>query len=219
MRKTCAIRSMTKQPIRVRKTILCRQRRDIFNSRVFIFALLLGGANPSTTGAAESPTAEIPKIVHSDAKQFTENGKTNACALLIMAYGINGEYISAVIKLQNQDGETELVYTVLSGYLNYANGRETYDYVEDAWLASGDISTRSDISAEGRGPSDSAYKAWYTASAYDLYSRIVHSPFELTLVTALHREPYTQTFDQPFDAYVSDAAHKCLKSFEPVAAE
>ena len=157
--------------------------------------------------------AEMPMMVHSDAKRFEENGHVNACALLITATNINGEYISAVIKLLDDDGQTVMDYTVLSGHIDYRNGNEVYDYVENAWLTVDKKTTR-DKSEAGRGPSDYAYQARYRDDALSFYESVVHKPFDLGLVTTMHNQPYTHTFEQPFDQFVMKEAKNCLQAFK-----
>lgn len=156
---------------------------------------------------------DMPMMVHSDAKRDTENNQVRACKLLITANSINGEYISVVIKLIKNDQGNTLEYTVSGGHIDYTNGQETYDYVEKAWLKAGDISTMDQVT-EGRGPSNYAYQAVYRDKPLALYENIVHSSFDLTLTTALHSEPYTQTFDQPFDQVVLKEAKACLHDFQ-----
>lgn len=157
--------------------------------------------------------AGMPMMVHSDAKQFGDDSDINACALLLTATSINGEYISVVIKLLEENGKTAMDYTVLSGNIDYSNGKEVYDYVENAWLTADDVSTRGNVKA-GRGPSDYAYQARYSNNALSFYDSLVHAPFELTLITALHNKPFSHTFEQPFDQFVSTDAESCLQGYK-----
>jgi len=155
---------------------------------------------------------KIPMMVHSDAKSFSDNGRVNACALLITASNINGEYISVVVKLRRKNDNPVMDYTVLSGTIDYSTGSEVYDYVEDAWLTADDSTTRGQVKT-GRGPSDYAFMATYTDNALGFYEALVQEPFDLTLITAMHNKPYTHTFEQPFDQFVSGEADSCLRAF------
>lgn len=160
-------------------------------------------------------TNAMPMMVHSDAKQFGSENNIEGCGLMITANSINGEYISVVIRLHdNQQEKAAVEYTVSSGHIDYTNGNETYDYVEDAWLEAGDINTQDNVVDVGRGPSDYAYRATVKNNALQFYNAIVHSPFELTLVTTMHNKPYTKSFEQPFDQVVAKKAEACLEGYK-----
>lgn len=161
------------------------------------------------------PAEDMPMVVHSDTRQYTEDGRLNGCGLMITATGINGEYISTIIKLQRTSERTsELEYTVAAGNIDYSNGHESYDYVEDAWLETDTVNTRDKIADSGRAANDYAYRAWYErADAEAIYNDILEAPFRLTLITALHSKPYTHTFEQPFDSYVTQQAESCLHDY------
>ncbi len=159
-------------------------------------------------------TTEMPMMVHSDAKRFGNDNNVEGCGLMVTANSINGEYISVVIRLYDKNEQPAVEYTVASGHIDYTNGNETYDYVEDAWLEAGGMNTEGNVVNIGRGPSDYAYRATYRNNALQFYESIVHSPFELTLVTTMHNQPYTKTFEQPFDQYVAKQAKNCLKRYK-----
>ena len=160
-------------------------------------------------------TNEMPMMVHSDAKRFGNEKNIEGCGLMITANSINGEYISVVLRLHdNKQGQAVVEHTISSGNIDYTNGNETYDYVEDAWLESGDFTTEDNVVDIRRGPNDYAYRATYRKHALGLYEAIVHNPFELTLITTMHNQPYTKTFEQPFDQVVAKKAEDCLNRFK-----
>ncbi|MCS3904230.1 hypothetical protein J2T55_002266 [Methylohalomonas lacus] len=158
---------------------------------------------------------DMPMMVHSDTRQYTEDGRLNGCGLMITATGINGEYISTIIKLMRAgERDSELEYTVAAGNIDYTNGRESYDYVETAWLETETVSTRDEIADSGRAANNNAYRARYNRdNAQAFYADILEDPFKLTLITALHSTPYTHTFEQPFDTYVTRQAESCLRDY------
>lgn len=159
--------------------------------------------------------ANTPMMVHSDTRQYTGDGRLKGCGLMITATGINGEYISTIIKSQHAGKQTsELEYTVSAGNIDYADGRESYDYVEEAWLETDIASTRENIANSGRAANDYAYHASYErADAEELYTDFLETSFKLTLITVLHSKPYTHTFEQPFDTFVTKQARSCLRDY------
>ena len=156
----------------------------------------------------------MPMMVHSDAKSFGNDNNIEGCGLMITANSINGEYISVVLRLHEENEQTAVEYTVASGHIDYTNGNETYDYVEDAWLEAGDMNTEGNVVNIGRGPSDYAYRATYRKNALQFYESIVHSPFELSLITTMHNQPFTKEFEKPFDNFVAKKAQNCLKDYK-----
>lgn len=158
---------------------------------------------------------DMPMMVHSDAKRSLDQNRVSACSVMVTANGINGEYFSVIIELAQQADTPRLEYTVAAGNIDYNNGRELYDYVESAWLTTAGKSTKNLIDDSGRGPANDAYRASYgDPDAIAFYENIITKPFELTLVTAMHRQPYSHRFEQAYDDHVSKKAADCLQHFK-----
>lgn len=156
-------------------------------------------------------------IVHADAVHYMDETReqTQGCGLLMTATSINGDFISAVIRLQNETltDKQSLEYIVTSGNINYNNGMENFDYVREAWFESDTIETRS-MATNGRGTADYAFSGKISNDrATELFTLLLHEPFTIYVDNGQSADAFSHTFENAFDNYVIQIADPCLQAF------
>lgn len=157
-------------------------------------------------------------IVHADAVHYMDETReqTQGCGLLMTATSINGDFISAVIRLQNeaQTNQQSLEYIITSGNINYNNGMENFDYVREAWFETGTTGTRS-LATSGRGTADYAFSGKINSdSATELFTQLLHEPFTMYVDNGQPDDVFSHTFENAFDNYVMQIADPCLQAFQ-----
>lgn len=156
-------------------------------------------------------------IVHADAVHYMDEAReqTQGCGLLMTATSINGDFISTVIRLQDEPdtGQELLEYIVTSGNVNYNNGMENFKYVREAWFETGTIETQS-LATSGRGTADYAFSAKINGdSATKLFAQLLHEPFTMYVDNGQPADVFSHTFEDAFDNYVKQIAEPCLQAF------
>lgn len=163
------------------------------------------------SGSAVSAAGNLPFVVNSEAFEIRDNGHLKSCGVMIIANSIDGEFISSVIKLNVEGEGYETEYIISTGTVEYRTGSETFDYVEEAWLQTEYIETRSK-SVAGRGPDIHAYKGVYTErDSATLYKSLFEETFIINMITHKHADVFPYKVDDAFDQFTQQSAHGCIR--------
>jgi hypothetical protein len=152
----------------------------------------------------------LPYLVNSDAFEIREQDQLKSCGVMIIANSIDGGFISSVIKLNNRGNGYETEYIVSTGTLEYRTGSETFDYVEEAWLQSGNFDTRGK-SVASRGPDVHAFKGVYSDDdAVLLYKSLFVASFSINMITPVNKDILPYVAENAFDQFTQQSAQGCI---------
>lgn len=160
--------------------------------------------------AVLSATGKLPFLVNTEAFEIREQGQLKSCGVMIIANSIDGEFISSVIKLNDGYDGYETEYIVSTGTLEYRTGSEAFDYVEEAWLQSGEFDTRGKSRAS-RGPDTHTFKGIYSdEDSTSLYKSLFESSFTINMITPAYNDIIPYVVEDAFDQFTLQSAQGCI---------
>lgn len=160
--------------------------------------------------AVLSATGKLPFLVNTEAFEIREQGQLKSCGVMIIANSIDGEFVSSVIKLNDGGNGYETEYIISTGTLEYRTGSEAFDYVEEAWLQSGNFDTRGK-SVAGRGPDVHAFKGVYSGEdSALLYKSLFETSFSINMITPAYNDIIPHVVEDAFDQFTLQSAQGCI---------